>query len=537
VTENFRPSSPYKLQKQRFSLKTSQNLPVTSLPSVIGHPDLNMNNMMRFAYLSILCFFLFACGQTPDQLNVLLITADDLNCNSLGAYGCKIDNITPNIDQLATDGIRFKHAHVNVAVCQPSRGVLATGLYSHNSGIEGFYHTHKNIPTIINTLHTNGFLTGVIGKVEHSSPTNDTPWDVQVDMSKLGMGRDKELYYRTIKEFLKRAKSEGKPFYLMANSHDPHRPFVGSDSELKRWGKKDIKSPCRIYNPAEIEVPGFLPDIPEVRREIAEYYSSVKRCDETVGRILDALDEEGLADNTIVMFLSDNGMAFPFAKTNCYLHSTNTPWIVKWPEAITPGTIDAEHFISGKDFFPTILDILNLPIPESLEGFSFKDVLKGKKQVGRKDVFTQFYMTSAYLAFPIRCVQNERYGYIFNAWSNGERSFKNESQHGYSWKAMKEYAQTDSLVNERVKLFSNRVVEEFYDFENDPDALHNLIDDPTYQNEIEKMRETMKVYLKNTNDPILNAFVYKYNIYLRENEVMQIQEAASQRKIKEIINK
>ncbi|MCT4603316.1 MAG: sulfatase [Marinifilum sp.] len=463
-------------------------------------------------------------------LNVLLITADDLNCSSVGAYGCTLKNITPNIDKLARDGLRFKHAHVNVAVCQPSRGVLATGLYSHNSGIEGYYHTSKKIPTIINTLHSNGFLTGVIGKVEHSTPTYDTPWDVQVDMPELGMGRNKELYYKSVQEFLKRAKAEGKPFYLMANSHDPHRPFSGSDDELKRWGEKDIKSPSRIYNPSEIKVPGFLPDIPKVRREIAEYYSSVKRCDETVGRILDVLEQEGLTENTIVMFLSDNGMAFPFAKTNCYLHSTNTPWLVRWPGVIEPGAVDEEHFISGKDFFPTILDILNLPIPEKLNGFSFKDVLLRKKQTGRKDVFTQFYMTSGYRTFPMRCVQNKQYGYIFNAWSDGNRAFKNESQHGYTWKAMKEYAQSDSLVNKRVQLFSNRIVEEFYDFENDPDALNNLIDDPNYASEIAEMQGIMERSLKESNDPLLDAFLNRYDIKKLQETVSAIQKEAFNRK-------
>ncbi|MCT4648201.1 MAG: sulfatase [Carboxylicivirga sp.] len=486
--------------------------------------------MMRFVYLSILCLSLFACSQAPEQLNVLLITADDLNCSSVGAYGCTVEDITPNIDQLAKDGYRFKHAHVNVAVCQPSRGVLATGLYSHNSGIEGFYHTSKDIPSIISTLHTRGFLTGVIGKVEHSTPKHTTPWDVHIDMPELGMGRNKELYYKSVQDFFKRAKAEGKPFYLMANSHDPHRPFSGSDDERKRWGDKDIKSPLRTYKPSEIEVPAFLPDIPEIRREIAEYYSSVKRCDETVGRILDALEQEGLAENTVVMFLSDNGMAFPFAKTNCYLHSTNTPWLVRWPGAVAPGTIDDEHFISGKDFFPTILDILNLPEPQQLDGSSFKDVLSGEKQTGRKDVFTQFYMTSGFRTFPMRCVQNKQYGYIFNAWSDGNRAFKNESQHGYTWKAMKEYALSDSQINDRVTLFSNRVVEEFYDLENDPDALNNLIDDPIYKSEIEKMQQLMELSLRESNDPLLDAFLNRYDKEKMKQAVNLIQKAAYQKK-------
>jgi N-sulfoglucosamine sulfohydrolase len=222
--------------------------------------------------------------------------------------------------------------------------------------------------------------------------------------------------------------------------------------------------------------------------------------------------------------------SFPETKCSLSIVPGIIPWLVRWPGAIMPGTIDNEHFVSGKDFFPTILDILNLPIPNKLDGFSFKDVLLGKKQAGRKDVYTQFYMTSGYRTFPMRCVQNEQYGYIFNAWSDGDKAFKNESQHGYTWKAMKKYAETDSLVNKRVLLFSNRVVEEFYDFKNDPDALNNLIDDPDYVPEIRKMQELMELSLRESNDPLLNAFLSRYDKDKMQETVNAIQEEAYQRK-------
>ena len=109
----------------------------------------------------------------------------------------------------------------------------------------------------------------------------------------------------------------GRPFFLMANSHDPHRPFYGND-KAEWYDELDppARPPSRTFEPDEVVIPGFLPDLPEVRLEIAEYYNSVRRCDDTVGRLLDVLDEAGVAENTLVMFLSDNGMAFPFAKTN-----------------------------------------------------------------------------------------------------------------------------------------------------------------------------------------------------------------------------
>jgi N-sulfoglucosamine sulfohydrolase len=439
--------------------------------------------------------------------NVLLITADDLNCDSVGAYGRRIPGTTPNIDRLAAQGILFTHAHVTIAVCQPCRGVLATGQYPHRSGIEGFQHLEKELPTLMDILMNAGYLNGILGKVKHSTPDLRFPWVMQHDMAELGQGRDPEQYYRFSKAFFDRAAASGRPFFLMANSHDPHRPFSGSGQEIKKWTDEGIVAPSRSFAGREVEVPGFLPDIPGVRKELAEYYSSVRRCDDTVGAVLRALSESGQEHGTLVMFLSDHGMSFPFAKTNCYLHSTRTPWIVRWPGIIRPGQADTRHFISGVDFMPTVLDAVRLPEPGGMDGFSFLPLLKGGRQTHRDHVFTQFHETSAKRRYPMRCVQNERYGYIFNAWADGTREFRNESRNGQAFKAMQKAAETDPAIAERVKMFIYRAMEEFYDFEKDPDALHNLIGHPGYQDVIDQMREKIAGWMKRTGDPALEAFL------------------------------
>jgi N-sulfoglucosamine sulfohydrolase len=455
------------------------------------------------------CEAMFAKDALPaKRLNILLITADDLNCDSLGVYGCKTPDITPNIDRLAAQGVRFEYAHVTIAVCQPCRGVLATGRYPHRSGVEGFQKlpAGSTIPLVTEKLRAGGYLNGILGKVGHSSPRASFKWDMSYDMPQLGKGRDPKLYAKYAKEFFLRGKTEGKPFFLMANSHDPHRPFSGSDQEagMRRGGK--ITPPSRTYKPNEINIPGFLPDIPDVRREIAEYYSSVKRCDDTVGALLKALDESGQTGNTLVMFLSDHGMALPFAKTNCYLHSTRTPWIVRWPGVIEGPKVDKTHFISGIDFMPTALEAAGLPKVDGLDGVSFLKILKGGKQAGRDMVFTQFHQTAGRKRFPMRTVQNKRFGYLFNPWSDGKTVFKNESQSGRSFKAMKAAAAANPKIAARVKLFENRVVEEFYDFEKDPDALNNLIDNPEYKPQIDKMRAELMKWMIATKDPAKEAF-------------------------------
>ncbi len=440
--------------------------------------------------------------------NILLITADDMNWSAPACFGGRTPDITPNIDRLASEGMRFEHAHITIAVCQPSRSALMTGRYPHRNGAEGFEPINTSVPTLGEQLHEAGYLNGILGKVTHLAPQEKFKWDMVQDYQQLGNGRNPQLYYKYAKGFFDQAAEQSKPFFLMANSHDPHRPFHGSEQEKVNFAGvlKNIPAPSRLYKSEDIEVPGFLPDLPDVRKEISQYYCSVRRCDDTVGAVMGALRESGQAGNTLVMFLSDNGMSLPFAKTNCYLNSTRTPWIALWPGRTKPGVVDKEHFISGIDFMPTALDAAGVPQPKGMDGSSFLPVLLGKRQPQRDKVFTQFHETSGRNRYPMRCVQNERFGYIFNPWSDGQRVFRNESQSGLTFNAMKAAAGTNESVAARVKLFQYRVVEEFYDFKNDPDALHNLIDDANYKEEIRNMRESLLNWMRKTSDPALEAF-------------------------------
>jgi len=444
------------------------------------------------------------------RTNVLLITADDLNCDSVGVFGCRTPEITPNIDRLAGQGMRFTRAHVTIAVCQPCRSVLMTGRYPHRSGGEGFHRiTKTDTPLLIEHLAAAGYRCGILGKVGHCTPKASFKWDMSHDMGDLGAGRNPARYASFAKGFIEEAARAGRPFFLMANSHDPHRPFSGSDQEKGRFKNQAVTPPSRTYRPDEVRVPGFLPDLPEVRREIAEYYSSARRCDDTVGAVVKALDEAGHADDTLVIFLSDHGMPLPFAKTNCYLHSTHTPWIVRWPGVVGPGSVEAEHFISGIDLMPTILDALGIAPPDGMDGFSFLPLLRGQKQDGRTLVFTQFHQTAGRNRYPMRCVQNARFGYIFNPWSDGKRVFKNESQSGRTMKAMRAAAASSEDIRARVDLFLHRTVEEFYDFANDPDALENLVGDPEYKKDLDALRSQLEGWMVRTQDPALDAFRHR----------------------------
>ncbi len=367
------------------------------------------------------------------------------------------------------------------------------------------------MPTLQEQLRGAGYLNGIFSKTEHLAPQAKFCWDYFKPPAEMGAGRSPSFYYRHTAEFLKQAKAAGRPFFLMANSTDPHRPFAGSDQEIagrKKGGKKaDRRQPVRrTIAPAEVTVPGFLPDIPEVRREVAEYYTSVYRCDETVGHVLKALAESGLEQNTLVMFLSDNGMSFPYSKTNCYRDSTRTPWIARWPGRIKPGSVDSRHIISGIDFMPTVLDAGGLRQIEGMDGHSFVPLMEGRAQSGRDLVVTVFHETSGRRRFEMRSIQSRRFGYLFNAWSDGKTIFRNESQAGRTFAAMREAAKTDAKIAARVEFFLRRVPEEFYDYQADTHALNNLIADPRFKPEIERMRRELLQWMKRTTDPLAAAF-------------------------------
>lgn len=461
--------------------------------------------------------------RTTKRPNIVLATADDMNWDAVGAYRCPVDGTTPNIDRLAADGMTFTHGHVTVAVCQPSRSAMMTGRYPHNSGGEGFFHLrHTGVPILPQLLRNAGYAVGILGKVTHSTPYGTFRWDLSHDMPELGEGRNPGIYRQYARSFVQDAAANDQPFFLMFNSHDPHRPFCGNDPpEWYDRSSAPAVRPSREFTPEEITVPGFLENLPAVRQEIAEYYSSVRRCDDTIGALLSVLDDAGVRDNTIVIFLSDNGMAFPFAKTNCYLHSTRTPLIVRWPAVVKPGMADQRHFVAGIDIMPTLLEAAGLPVPESTDGSSFLPLLRGEHQNGRGFVVTHFHQTSGRRNYPMRCIQDARYGYIFNPWSDGQRVFRNESRAGRTFTAMKEAAQDDARILERVTLFEYRVPEELYDFQIDPDARHNLIADPEYRDETDRLRGLLTASMETHHDPMLDAFRSRDDRAARERAVTE----------------
>jgi len=459
-------------------------------------------------FIAILCSSSRAAQDGTEPLNFLLITVDDLEWTSVGVYGSEVDDITPNIDSLAAEGLRFTYAHVNIAVCQPSRQSLMTGRFPHNIGAPGFQPIAADVPILQEVLRSAGYLNGSIGKTRHLQPIERFGWDLGPDadnpgegiwMHHLGNGRDIGLYEKYMTEFLRLAREKDRPFLLMLNTHEPHKPFYGD-------GGEEFDYPVsRVYSPEEIEVPGFLPDLPEVREELAKYFTSSHRADDIVGAALKILDEEGFGEDTLVMFISDNGSSFPFSKSNVYLNSTKTPWIIRWPGVTAPGSLDTTHFISGIDYMPTILEAAGLEQVPGMDGKSFLPLLGGGEQGWRRFVFTEYNETFYELPLHMRAIQNEDFGYIYNAFY-GRENVEMEGSDGPTWEAMVEAGKTDAAIQARVDLFYNRVPEELYHYKTDPDGLVNLVEEPAYADILAGLRQQLANEMYMTNDFMLGRF-------------------------------
>jgi len=470
-----------------------------------------LNRTRTILWVALISGMTYQVESAP--LNVLLFTADDLHRDSLGCYGSPVEGITPNLDRFAREGMRFDNAHVNTAICEPSRKILASGLYGFNSGSMGFMKVREDVPTIHEALGEAGYLTGVIGKMRHSTPKVSYEWDYAFGRADMGDGRNPTIYYERSRAFFEMCKEAGKPFYFMANSEDPHLPWY--DPEIGPVRGAEV--PTRLYSPDEFPVPEHLPDIPGVRKALANYHNSTKRMDDVFGRVMQALDESGMRENTLIVYLSDNGIATPFSKCNTFLASTRTPFLVQWPGVVKPGSIN-DSLISSVDFAPTILEAVGLPALPQVDGQSLVSLLKDPtRDSGKEIVFTQVDSKVDGAAIPMRCVQNKKFGYIYNMWHRDDYYYRNNNEVDVM-KAMEEAAENNPAIKARIMHYRYRSLEELYDLENDPGCLVNLADSPEYRSTLESMRSTMEMRMEASGDPLLNAYRNRHDAGLIEAE-------------------
>ena len=482
--------------------------------------------------LSLLLISILFSNAKDKPLNLLLITVDDMSCDSVGVYGCELEGTTPTMDRLASQSLRFEHAHVTVGNCNPCRNVMFSGLISHNNKVEGFYKvTDPGWPHMVDLLQGAGYYAGIHGKVSHSSPYQPYAWDDDLTISPSGKKahiKDARAYGESTSRGIENAGEAGKPFFLSINISDPHKPFW---SEV-RGGGEDPYVPSRIYNAEEVPVPGFLFEDPEVREELALYYSSVRRADDCLNEVLKALRKSGQWENTMIVFLSDHGMPLPFAKTQLYHHSTRTPLMVRLPGTTRAGKLESRHMVSVLDLLPTVLDSLGVPKPKRLDGRSFLPLLRGEKQENRDYVIKEYNENAGRSRDPMRAIQSKTHLYLFNPWSNGERIFATATNGTVTCKRMIKLSEEDEEMNKRLELYRFRVPEELYQVNRDPDCLENLIDYASQEKAKIKLQASLEEWLEKTNDPILECFRKRDDPEFVEAYIQKLEEEANARRIK-----
>ncbi|MBN8817884.1 MAG: sulfatase [Sphingomonas sp.] len=436
-------------------------------------------------------------GAPPRPMNLLLITADDLDWSLPGFMGGKA-GLMPNLDALARRSHRFVNNRTVAPICMPSREALMTGLVPHRSGGTGFTPVNAGTPTLVTLLKEQGYYTAGIHKVDHMLPQDCFPWDF-LQQSK---DRSTLVHANGFRVALEEARNGKKPFFINCNSNDPHRPFYGSPQADKV--DHDHTGPYKVareVGPEDVVIPPHLDDLPEIRRELSQYWNSAQRLDIAIGNILRVLDESGERDNTVVMFCSDHGMPFPFAKATCYEHGTRVPVLISWPGMGAPR--DFTELTTHCDILPTLLDLLGVRAPANLDGQSWLPLIMGSAAFERAFTVTYVNTLSSGVSYPMRAIQDHRYALLFTPWSDGKLKYRSESMMGLTFNAMVEGAKIDSKIAARVEQCTVGIPMAFYDLEADPGQRRNLAADKRHAARIERMADALLKDMERTGDPEL----------------------------------
>lgn len=420
--------------------------------------------------------------------NIVLITADDLGWKDLGCCG-NGQIRTPHIDRLAHEGVRFTNAFGVASSCAPSRASLITGQYPHTNGVTGLTHIYKLkslnpfAHTLPDALAGRGYNTALEGKW-HVSPYLPAGWYGYRERLSGIFPRDMWIQDSTrTRAFIE--ENRNNRFYLELNYMNNHRDA---------WGEFSFADGFPV-DPDTIRVPQYwaLPDWPEIRLEVAKFYSQTMRMDRMIGDVLDTLDTLGLTRQTLVVFVSDNGPPFPGNKMTCYDRGIGTPLLFRWPEALPAGR-EIGELVSTIDIMPTLLEAAGLDIPARVQGASLLPTLRGAAfGPVHEAIFSEMTHHVHYL--PTRAVRTRRWKYIRN-YSNIAKGLDQCNHMDWAHRLCRRSDQPWKRP---------RVPEELYDLKTDPDEQRNLALDEHFAGDLSRMQTLLDDHMRRTNDPFRGA--------------------------------
>jgi len=444
--------------------------------------------------------------------NIVLMVSDDHGLHT-GKYG--YDSIrTPNLDRLASEGVRFTNAFCTTASCAASRSVILTGQQNHTNGTYG--HTHgrhhfacfDDVQTLPALLNRAGYHTARVGK-RHYAPMDIFPFQEGFPPTKFE--RDDVRMSEACRELVR----TDRPFFLYWCSMNPHRGGGCIESHPcrpDRFGNppKDYPDDSEeTFRDAEVSVPPFLPDLPEVRAELAQYHQSVARLDRGIGRLVEILKEEDRYDNTVLIYVSDNGMAFPGAKTNLYEPAMNLPLIVRSPlHSARDATCDG--LVTWADLTPTVLDFAGaLSDADPLHGRSFRRIIdEASPSDWREEVFASHTFHEITNYYPMRVVRRKRYKLIWNIAHALTYSSASDLWRSATWQgALK--AGLETYGRRPLEAYLHRPRFELYDLQEDPDEVHNLASSAKHAGLLESLCESLRGFQETTKDPWIHKWDYE----------------------------
>ncbi len=497
--------------------------------------------------LAVLCLLLFVCKNTDGQRNtagterrpnILFVISDDQSYPYASAYGDKAVK-TPAFDRIAKEGILFTNAFSASPGCSPSRAALLTGkncwqLKEAGTHASSFSKDFKTYPDI---LEESGYYIGFTGKAwgpgnfEISGRTRN-PAGPAFNQETMEAPRNvsKNDYAANFKKFLG-SRPEGKPFCFWFGAQEPHRGFptgIGKESGIEM---------------AQVKVPGFLPDHPDVRSDMMDYFFEIQWFDRHLGRMLEALEAAGELDNTLIVVTSDNGMPFPRAKANVYEFGIHMPLAVMWKNSVK-GNRTVTDPVSLIDLSPTFLEAAGVAYDKKeIAGRSLMNILKstgeGIVDKSRDAVYAsrERHSSSRWnnLGYPQRCIRTRSHLYIRNLkpdlWPAGDPQVYDAR--GKPGPMDSAYFDIDDFKDSYIFIHradpkvapyfkaavGKRPAEELYDIIKDPACLHNLAEAPEYQDLRKTLSNKLTSYLKETNDPRMGSNGDVFETYKRYSPI------------------
>ncbi len=440
--------------------------------------------MLSLAFVFSMVGSLFS----SERPNILWITSEDNSYYYVGCYG-NDQAMTPNIDRLAREGNRFLHAYSNAPVCAVARSTLITGAYAVTQGTQHMrsrYPIPKHIRTYVDFLREAGYYCSNNWKTDYNFEGDDKRfWD---DCSRTA-------HYRN--------RAEGQPFFSIFNFNRTHESSV-FPARVAMHRENGLAPSENRVDPNEIAVPPLYPDNEATRQDLANYYDSLTSMDQQVGAVLEELEREGLADDTIIFYYSDHGGVLPRSKRYVYDTGTHVPFIVYFPEkwrSLAPGEQGEaiEEVVSFVDFAPTLLALAGIQKPDYMQG----RVLFGFEREETEDPYVFLYGDRFDETYKLnRALTDGRFRYIRNFMPLQTGALQNAYPYNIaSWLAFKAAAESNQLNDAQARLWKvTQPIEELYDTEADPWELNNLAEEPRHQSRLLEMRAALKRKMIETHD-------------------------------------